>query len=130
MTRYRALLAAVCGCAVVGSPAPARADSPLSWSGATNVDGSHYLHAASCPSASMCVAVDGPRDAMDAAGDVVTSTNPSGGAAAWTVAHVDTGSNNIFGISCPSVSLCVAVDSAGNVLASANPTGGAVEWGI
>jgi hypothetical protein len=36
----------------------------------------------SCPSVGLCVAVD-------QVGDVVTSNNPAGGAAAWTVTHVD-----------------------------------------
>lgn len=36
--------------------------------------------------------------------------------------------SQINGISCPSVSFCVAVDFAGNVLTSANPTAGAGAW--
>jgi hypothetical protein len=31
-------------------------------------------------------------------------------------------------VSCPSVSLCVALDQAGNVIASSKPTGGAGAW--
>jgi hypothetical protein len=61
----------------------------------------------SCPSTSLCVAVDQH-------GNVLTSTNPSGGAGAWTLTNVD--SNGIKGISCPSTSLCVAVDDAGNAV--------------
>jgi hypothetical protein len=85
-----------------------------------NVDGSNMLGGVSCPSASLCVAVDG-------AGDVLTSTSPTGGASAWTVTNVD-GSNSVTGVSCPSTSLCVAVDNAGNVLTSTDPSGGASAW--
>ncbi len=62
----------------------------------------------SCLNSSLCVAVDG-------AGNVITSTNPTGAAAAWTVTHVD-GSNMMDGVSCPTTSLCVAVDFGGNVV--------------
>jgi hypothetical protein len=57
---------------------------------------------------------------------VITSTNPTGGASTWTIAKVDTAA--IEDISCPSVSLCVAVDNIGNVLTSTNPTGGSSVW--
>jgi hypothetical protein len=87
-----------------------------------NVDGSNMLGDVSCPSASLCVAVDG-------AGDVLTSTSPTGGASAWTVTNVD-GGNPVAGVSCPSTSLCVAVDEAGNVLTSTSPTGGASAWTV
>ena len=40
-----------------------------------HVDGSNFLTGVSCPSSSLCVAVD-------RSGNVVTSTNPAGGAAA------------------------------------------------
>lgn len=65
----------------------------------------------------LCVAVDN-------AGNIVTSTDPS---QAWNVAQADVG-NAITGVSCPSVGLCVAVDSAGNVLTSSDPTGGKSAW--
>jgi hypothetical protein len=87
----------------------------------------------SCPSTTLCVAVDG-------AGDVISSPDPTGGAAAWTAAHVDpsptqnntdnAGSVLVRGVSCPSTTLCVAVDAAGNALVSTDPTGGAVAWTI
>jgi hypothetical protein len=63
--------------------------------------------------------------ATDSAGNVVTSTNPTGGAAAWTVAGVG---NILSGVSCPSSSLCVATDATGAVITSTNPTGGALTW--
>ncbi len=70
------------------SAAPALADLPLTWSSRTVIDPSDpfsiptYLLDVSCPSATLCVAVD-------SSGNVVTSTNPTGGAAAWHIAHVD-----------------------------------------
>ena len=74
----------------------------------------------SCATASLCVAVD-------AAGNVVSSTNPARGrASAWRVAHVD--SHALNAVSCPSASLCVAVDGAGQALTSTDPAGGPGAW--
>jgi hypothetical protein len=82
------------------------------------------LYGMSCPSASLCVATD-------AAGNVVTSTDPTGGSGAWTVAHVEYLSGvYISAVSCPSVSLCVATDAAGNVITSTDPTGGPGAWTV
>lgn len=98
----------------------------------TGSSGPRWLLAISCPSVSLCVA-------GDAEGDVLTSTDPTGGSGAWNVVYVDheiesgaaTGHENqaeLIGIACPSVSLCMASDGAGNVLTSENPTGGATAW--
>jgi Bacterial Ig-like domain (group 3) len=90
------------------------------------------LYGVSCSSSGLCVAVDG-------GGNVVTSSNPTGGAVAWTVTHVDDGSTacvtfsvctSLTGVSCPSSGLCVAVDVSGNVVTSSNPTGGAAAWTV
>ena len=87
----------------------------------------------SCPSTQLCVAFDGN-------GNVLTSTDPSGGAAAWASAHVDatvvpcgsheanTCAGTITALTCPSTRLCVAVDSNGFVLTSTDPTGGPGAW--
>jgi hypothetical protein len=77
------------------------------------------LFGISCPSASLCFAVD-------AVGDVVHSTSPTDAPTGWTVDNV-TGTS-LYGISCPNISLCVAVDYAGHVLTSSNPTGGPSAW--
>lgn len=66
-------------------------------------------------SASLCVAVD-------VKGHMVTSTNPTSEAAAWQIANLDTSVGcsyegycyGLTGVSCASVSLCVAVDAVGN----------------
>ena len=75
--------------------------------------------AVSCPSVSLCVAVDG--------GEVLTSATPMGVAGSWKPAEVD-GNNTLTGISCASVRLCVAVDASGNVVSSTDPTGSAGAW--
>lgn len=105
----------------------ASAAGSLSWSAPALVD--HELHPAwglngvSCPSASLCVA-------LDEAGNVLTSTNPTGGPSAWsTPLAVDPG-NTLDAISCPTVSLCVGVDDDGNAVVSTDPTGGASAWTI
>jgi len=52
-------------------------------------------------------------------GSLLASSDPAGGAAAWTVAYSDP--VVVTGLSCPSISSCFAVDSAGNVLAGGPP---------
>jgi hypothetical protein len=98
-----------------------------------DIDGANALTGVSCPSVAMCVAVDGQ-------GNVAASGAPAGPATGWTVARVDTsitepspyggGPNLLRGVSCPSVSLCVAVDSVGNIISSGAPTGGAPAWAL
>jgi hypothetical protein len=70
---------------------------------------------------------------IDAENNVVTSTNPTGGASAWTVGSVDPnvpydvyGLNNV---SCPSVSLCLTVGQ-GNMISTRHPAAGAAAWSI
>src|SRR5581483_6109801 len=79
---------------------------------------------------SFCAAVDGE-------GQVLTTTNPSGGDGAWAIAPIDGQLTDprslgelVTAISCPSASLCVAVDNIGNVITSTNPTGGASAWTV
>jgi Divergent InlB B-repeat domain len=117
-----AVLALACGMAqrAVASEAPPIA--PLYWSGPVPVDPGRSLTGMSCPSASLCVATDD-------AGNVVTSTDPAGGAETWTVTNID-GTQAIEGLSCASVSLCVAIDESGNALVSTNPTSGAAAWAL
>src|SRR5439155_4222284 len=86
------------------------------------------LHAVSCPTTGFCAAVDGE-------GNVLTSTNPTGGEGAWAIAPIDGQLTDprslgevVTAISCPTTSLCVAVDNIGNVITSTNPGGGAQAW--
>jgi hypothetical protein len=79
------------------------------------------LFAQSCPSSGVCVGSDG-------AGRILTSTNPAGGAAAWSSAVVDPNGGGIFNLACASTTACVAFDDNGSVLTSTNPAGGASTW--
>jgi hypothetical protein len=45
----------------------------------------------------------------------------------WTATTIDH-ARQLESISCPSVSLCVAVDSTGHAVVSTDPTGGASAW--
>jgi len=95
----------------------------------THVDGNRIcersmcpasFNAISCPSTSLCVA-------LDTAGYVFWSTEPSGGAAAWRSAKIG-GEYGLKAVSCPSTSLCVAVGIEGDAITSTDPTGGAAAW--
>jgi hypothetical protein len=116
------LAIALAGSLLAGA-GPALAASPLAWSSPTLIDSQPpypELDGVSCPSGGLCVAVD-------AFGNVVTSTDPTDGAGAWVLANVDR-ANRVWSVSCTSESLCVAVDSAGDVLTSTEPTGGTSKW--
>jgi len=65
------------------------------------------LFGISCPSKTLCVAADDN-------GDVLTSTNPTGGAAAWTRTPVDA-RWSFYAMSCSTLPLCAGVDQGGNV---------------
>jgi Divergent InlB B-repeat domain len=121
--RWRLGLIAAVSCLVCGLvawSAPALGDSPFSWSLPVAIDSPNTLNAVSCPSVSLCVAVDD-------AGSVVTTTNPVSGP--WTATLVEPSSLfNVDSVSCPSTSLCVAADQSGRILTSTNPTGGAAAW--
>ncbi len=72
-----------------------------------------------CPTAStVCVALDDTSRAL-------SSTNPSGGAGAWS-APVALHNSRTTALACPSTSLCVAVGTTLSV--STDPTGGASSW--
>jgi hypothetical protein len=81
----------------------------------------------SCPSSARCVAAD-------LNGNLVVSTNPTGGSFAWTMEAIDSpagGANEIGTVSCPTGSLCLASasGSAGNLMfSSTNPAGGVAAW--
>src|SRR2546430_11743306 len=106
--------------------------TPLSWTLPRQIEheppfAGNLISAVSCPSVSLCVAVDD-------VGNVLTSRNPTGGAEAWTVTHVDSVKSpntlavDLAGVSCPTNGLCVAVDHSGNVITSTDPTGTSSAW--
>jgi hypothetical protein len=70
------------------------------------------------------VAVDSADNTL---GDAVTSSDPTGGAAAWNAVPIDRQAG-LTGVTCASASLCVAADFNGRVLASAQPTKSVAGW--
>lgn len=84
-----------------------------------------HLTAVSCPSASLCVAVAGGYG--EAAGAVLTSTDPASGH--WERAQLG-GSPDLRGVSCATPSLCVAVAKGGRIFASSDPTGASAWRGV
>jgi hypothetical protein len=70
--------------------------------------------AISCPTSSVCGVVD-------TSGNLISSTNATGGAGAWTVRQIDPG-GDLVDISCPSRASCYAVDATGNVLKAIAPS--------
>jgi hypothetical protein len=81
------------------------------------------IRGVSCPSPQLCVAVSFK-------GLIYTATEPTGSAAAWSVADLDSSgpSTHLYGISCPSPSFCAAAAGSGKIVTSTNPTGGAAAW--
>ena len=86
------------------------------------------LRAISCASQTFCVAVSYE-------GFIYVSTEPTGGAGAWSPTDINEGgghgATHLTSVSCPSVSLCVAVsggsslgNTAGRFLVSSEPTSG------
>lgn len=73
----------------------------------------------SCPSARLCVAVQGD--------EILTSTSPAGGAGAWSTGALP-GAHDLTAVSCPATTLCVAIDDDGLAVTSTNPAGGAGTW--
>lgn len=88
------------------------------WS-VENVDGANTLNRVSCAGAARCVAVDG-------SGNAISSNDPSGGSAAWKIAHLS--GNPLTDVSCASASLCVAVDDSGDAFTSTRPSAGTNDW--
>jgi hypothetical protein len=74
------------------------------------VTGAAGLTSVTCVAGSGCVAAD-------ETGDVLTTSDPTGGSSAWHQDNVD-GTTAIAQVTCQSAALCVAVDNAGNVVAS------------
>jgi hypothetical protein len=98
-------------------------DSPT-WSipRAPSDDG-HGGREVSCPSASLCVAIDG-------AGKVRTTANPGAESPVWTTTTVPfpPGDGNLQHVSCPTTSFCAVNDLAGYVYASNNPGAASPTW--
>ncbi len=84
------------------------------------------IRGVSCPSTGLCVAVS-----LD--GRIFSSTDPTGGSAAWKIVplggekepHV-----HMTGISCPSPALCLAVAYGSKIVFSTDPTGDRPAWTV
>jgi hypothetical protein len=88
-----------------------------------DIDGTTALTAISCPTTALCVAAD-------VNGAVLFSTNPAGGAGAWTTRAIDSNaaSNALTALACPVTTLCETVDAGGEILSSPRPTGTVLAW--
>jgi hypothetical protein len=124
----RMVVAAVLLLLLYAGSATARVN--LSWSAPAPVDQPRpyvdptAIGQVSCPSASLCVA-------LDADGNVLTSTDPAAGAKGWTITRFPSHPyGELQAISCPSVTLCVGVDSIGRIHTTTDPTGGASTWRV
>jgi hypothetical protein len=96
-----------------------------------------HLYGVSCASAATCVAVGGNST-------IAASTDPNGGAAAWSVFRPaggiegtegippgsSYGGGQLRGVSCPSPGLCAAASLDGRIFSSANPLGGSSAWKV
>ena len=125
LSTYLALIVLVALVLSAIGPPTASAANPLSWSVPELLaNGEHpneALRDISCPSEAFCVA-------SDAAGNVLISDHPTGGANGWVAIKLDQYDNPITGVSCPTSSFCVAVDSNGSIFTTTEPTGGASAW--
>ncbi len=129
MKRWRVMFCAVLlvvGGSIFASPVVFAGPSPLTWAAPVRIDhqppfAGNAIAGVSCPGTTLCVAGDG-------AGNVLTSTNPTGGAGTWTVSNLS--GKGLGGVSCASGSLCVATSSGlgGTIFTSTNPTGGSAAW--
>jgi hypothetical protein len=66
--------------------------------------------------------------AGDEAGDILSSTNPTSGTAAWQAAAV--GQGGIGVISCAGITACVAGNGTGQLLSSSSPNAGPLSWAV
>lgn len=83
------------------------------------------IRGVSCPTTSFCVAVT-------RLGGIFTTTDPDGGAAAWSGFHLQESGPRVhmYGVSCPSPSFCVAVALGGKIVTSTDPAGGPGAWSV
>jgi serpin B len=88
------------------------------------------LRGVSCDSPTFCVAVGDTgadsRPLPTNSGEVVSSTAPLAGL--WAQVEPPGSHASLYGVSCPSTSLCVSGDLFGNVVGTASPTGPASGW--
>jgi hypothetical protein len=102
-------------------------DASPTWTVHTGIDGSNDIGSLSCPATTLCVGTDEVQSSVD--GRVISTTTPTA-ATAWHAAKLAGAPlyNTLFGVSCFSTKLCVALDDSGFVYTSIHPTGGASKW--
>ncbi len=100
----------------------ASSTNPLAgdWQSVGLPGGRGGLYGVSCPTPALCAS-------GNLLGNAVVTTNPTGGAAAWSV-FAGGGTVQITAASCVTTSRCVLVDNNADLLTSKNPTGGAGAW--
>ncbi len=92
------------------------------WTSTALPGASAFSNDVSCPSENLCVDVR-----ID--GSLATSTDPTGGASAWSISELDS-SGSLNAIFCSTQPECFISDSSGAVYTSTNPAGGARAWTV
>jgi hypothetical protein len=67
---------------------------------------------------------------VDAYGHVLSTTNPTAGAAAWRLAVAAEGEDGLMALSCPSLSLCAGIDDAARLVTSIDPGSPHATWHV
>ena len=101
--------------------------STSAWKMSAVAGASSGFAGVSCPDIELCVGIAG--------GNILTTTDPTGGGAKWKSldagnALMGQGGDEFVSVSCPSPTLCLVADINGNVLVSTNPTGPASAWKV
>jgi hypothetical protein len=101
--------------------------STSAWKISAVAGASSGFSGVSCPDIKLCVAIAG--------GNILTTTDPTGGGSKWRSldagnALMGQGGDEFVSVSCPSPALCLVADINGNVLVSTNPTGPASGWKV
>jgi hypothetical protein len=96
-------------------------DGGRTWSAHPVPFTSTWLSSVSCPSSSLCVAVDQQ-------GGAFKTDDPGAARPTWTAAPAIAGPNRLNAVSCPSTGLCVAVGAAGNVVVTTDPAAAVPTW--
>lgn len=97
------------------------------------------LDAVACPSPTLCLALG--QDDSQSHNEVFATTDPTSSTPSWSaVPLTQIPATQMVGgfpnalmsssLTCPSVSVCVAIDSLGRIVTSTNPTGGSGDWQI
>jgi hypothetical protein len=115
--KHRRALPAVLAVALAVAAAPANASAvpALSWSTPAAFDPGNAPSAVSCPSESLCVAVD--RE-----GNALATSAPTAASASWSTTPIDAGGRPLTAVSCAPGGPCWAVDAHGNVLVNRQPS--------